>query len=98
MIPSSSWLKPLSGNPNVRVCGCAPLGCGADTAFVGVRVKVDGSGTVTEAPKVFGMYQRSCVAAFPGPKVCVTMAGKPTNRESRGKINWPLRFLLILSI
>jgi hypothetical protein len=40
-----------------RTSGCAPLGCGTDRAFIGVRVEVDGAGTVTEAPKVFGMYQ-----------------------------------------
>jgi hypothetical protein len=40
-----------------RTSGCAPLGCGTDTAFIGVRVKLDGAGTVTEAPRVFGMYQ-----------------------------------------
>lgn len=42
---------------SLRTSGCAPLGCGADTAFIGVRVKLDGAGVVTEARKVFGMYQ-----------------------------------------
>jgi hypothetical protein len=42
---------------SLRTSGCAPLGCGTDAAFIGVRVKLDGAGTVTEAPKVFGMYQ-----------------------------------------
>jgi len=42
---------------SLRTSGCAPLGCGADTAFIGVRVKLDVAGTVGEAPKVFGMYQ-----------------------------------------
>jgi hypothetical protein len=42
---------------SLRTLGCAPLGCGADTAFIGVRVKLDGFGSVAEAPTVFGMYQ-----------------------------------------
>jgi hypothetical protein len=42
---------------SLRTSGCAPLGCATDAAFIGVRVKLDGGGTVTEAPKVFGMYQ-----------------------------------------
>jgi len=41
----------------LRMAGCAPFGCGADTAFIGVDVKLDGADTVNEAPKVFGMYQ-----------------------------------------
>jgi hypothetical protein len=41
----------------LRMSGCAPLGCGTDRAFIGVQVKFDAAGTVTEAPKVFGMYQ-----------------------------------------
>ena len=36
--------------------GCAPLGCGTDNAFIGVRVTVDADGTVTGEPKVVGMY------------------------------------------
>lgn len=42
---------------SLRTSGCAPLGCGTDAAFIGVHVKLDGAGTVTEAPRVFGMYQ-----------------------------------------
>ena len=42
---------------SLRTPGCAPLGCGTDAAFIGVRVKLDEAGTVTEVPKVFGMYQ-----------------------------------------
>lgn len=37
--------------------GCSPLGCGTDRAFISVQVKLDAAGTVTEAPKIFGMYQ-----------------------------------------
>jgi hypothetical protein len=37
--------------------GCAPLGCGTDRGFISVQVKFDAAGTVTEAPKVVGMYQ-----------------------------------------
>ena len=36
--------------------GCAPLGCGTDDALIGVRVKVDADGTVTEKPEVVNMY------------------------------------------
>jgi hypothetical protein len=42
---------------SLRTLGCAPLGCGTDRAFIGAHVKLDGAGTVTEAPRVFGMYQ-----------------------------------------
>jgi hypothetical protein len=42
---------------SLRAPGCAPFGCFTDAAFIGVRVELDGAGTVTEAPKVFGMYQ-----------------------------------------
>ncbi len=41
----------------LRMEGCSPLGCGTNTAFIGVRLKVDEAGTVTETPRVFGMYQ-----------------------------------------
>jgi hypothetical protein len=41
----------------LRTEACAPLGCFKDTAFIGVRVSLDEAGTVTESPKVFGMYQ-----------------------------------------
>lgn len=36
--------------------GCGPLGCGTDSALIGVRVKLDSAGAVTEKPKVIGMY------------------------------------------
>jgi len=42
---------------SLRPPGCAPFGCFRDAGFIGVRVQLDGAGTVTEAPKVFGMYQ-----------------------------------------
>jgi hypothetical protein len=41
----------------LRTSGCAPLGCGTDRALIGVRVKFAATGTVTEVPKVVGMYQ-----------------------------------------
>jgi|SRR5882724_2256983 len=40
----------------LTIGGCAPLGCGTDDALIGVRVKVDAEGTVTEEPKVVNMY------------------------------------------
>jgi hypothetical protein len=42
---------------SLRTSGCAPLGCGTDRAFIGVNVKLDEAGRVTETPNVFGMYQ-----------------------------------------
>jgi hypothetical protein len=36
--------------------GCAPLGCGTDRALIGIRVKIDADGTVTDEPVVIGMY------------------------------------------
>ena len=36
--------------------GCAPLGCGTDRTMVGVSVKLDNAGAVTEEPKVVGAY------------------------------------------
>jgi len=42
---------------SLRTSGCAPLGCFTNAAFIGVRVKLDETGAVTEVPKVFGMYQ-----------------------------------------
>jgi hypothetical protein len=41
----------------LRPPACAPLGCFKDTAFIGVQVELDESGSVKEPPKVFGMYQ-----------------------------------------
>lgn len=40
----------------LRTTGCAPFGCGADTAFIRVHVAVDVQGTVTDHPQVTGMY------------------------------------------
>ena len=40
--------------------GCGPLGCGTDSAVIGVQVKLDSAGAVTEKPTVVGMYT-SCL-------------------------------------
>jgi len=40
----------------LRTSGCAPLGCGTDSALIGVRVKLDRDGTVTHEPTVVDMY------------------------------------------
>ena len=40
--------------------GCGPLGCGEDSALIGVRVKLDSTGAVAEKPEVVGMYT-SCL-------------------------------------
>ena len=45
---------------NLETSGCAPFGCGTDKAFIGVDVKLDGSGNVSEVPRVVGMY-RDCL-------------------------------------
>jgi hypothetical protein len=36
--------------------GCGPLGCGTDSALIGVRVKLDSAGAVTEKATVVRMY------------------------------------------
>jgi hypothetical protein len=36
--------------------GCAPFGCGADSALIGVRVKLDSAGAVAEEAKVVALY------------------------------------------
>jgi hypothetical protein len=38
------------------VGGCAPLGCGTNSALIGVRVRVDSDGTVTGEPEIVSMY------------------------------------------
>ena len=40
----------------IYTTGCAPFGCGLDSALIGVRVHVVGAGTVTSEPMVVGMY------------------------------------------
>ena len=40
----------------VRTFGCAPFGCGSDAALIGVSVKLDPAGAVTEEPTVIDMY------------------------------------------
>ena len=41
---------------SLRTSGCAPFGCGTDSALIGVRVKLDEEGTVIEEPTVSGLY------------------------------------------
>ncbi|PYU46881.1 MAG: hypothetical protein DMG53_10850 [Acidobacteria bacterium] len=36
--------------------GCAPFGCGSDSALIGVSVKLDPAGAVTEEPTLIGIY------------------------------------------
>ena len=36
--------------------GCAPFGCGSDSAMIGVRVKLNYAGAVMEEPKVVDLY------------------------------------------
>jgi hypothetical protein len=36
--------------------GCAPFGCGTDSALIGVSVQLSQAGTVTDEPKVVSLY------------------------------------------
>jgi hypothetical protein len=36
--------------------GCAPFGCGTDSAVIGVRVKLDSAGSVAREPQVNSIY------------------------------------------
>jgi len=40
----------------MQTSGCAPLGCGTDSAVIGIRVKLDPAGTVTEEPIIVSLY------------------------------------------
>ena len=41
----------------IYTVGCAPaIACGTDRALIGVRVKVDSEGAVTDEPKVVSLY------------------------------------------
>ena len=40
----------------LNTVGCAPAGCGSDNAFIGLKVPVDGTGTVIGKPVVGGFY------------------------------------------
>jgi hypothetical protein len=40
----------------LQTSGCAPLGCGTDAALIGVRVKLDQTGTVAGEPTVVNLY------------------------------------------
>jgi hypothetical protein len=39
-----------------QAMGCAPFGCGADTATIGVSVAIDSQGRVNGEPHVSGIY------------------------------------------
>lgn len=41
---------------SLQTTGCAPFGCSKDTALIQVHVSVDSQGTVTDHPRVIGMY------------------------------------------
>jgi hypothetical protein len=40
----------------IYTSGCAPSGCGSDTALLGLRVKVDEAGTVVSEPLIGAIY------------------------------------------
>ena len=40
----------------VTIEGCAPAGCGSDTAYLGLRVEVDDAGRVTGEPVIGAIY------------------------------------------
>ena len=44
----------------IYTTGCAPAGCGSDDAFIGLRAKVDNSGTVVSEP-VVGAFYTNCL-------------------------------------
>jgi hypothetical protein len=53
------WLKDVGSEAIgtlYTVGGCAPLGCGTNNALIGVRVKVDGDGTVAGEPETVSIY------------------------------------------
>lgn len=53
-IPVTFVAGQATGTVNVK--GCAPSGCGSDDASLGIRVKVDGKGTVISQPVVGSIY------------------------------------------
>jgi hypothetical protein len=40
----------------IHTKGCAPAGCGSDDALLGLRIKVDSTGSVSGEPHVGAMY------------------------------------------
>ena len=53
-IPVSFVAGEASGT--ISTMGCAPAGCGSDAALLGLRVKIDGTGTVIGEPIVGALY------------------------------------------
>jgi len=45
-----------SASGSLMTSGCAPFGCGLDSALIGVRVDLDEEGAVKSEPVVVGMY------------------------------------------
>lgn len=41
---------------DLRTTGCAPFGCGADTAIIGVSIAIDSQERVSGEPHVSGIY------------------------------------------
>jgi hypothetical protein len=41
---------------SIRTSGCAPFGCGTDSAFISVRVRLDRAGAVADEPIVGAIY------------------------------------------
>jgi hypothetical protein len=52
------WSSEYEGTIHTK--GCAPAGCGSDDAILGLRVKVDSTGTVVGEPSVHDFY-RDCL-------------------------------------
>jgi hypothetical protein len=40
----------------ISATGCAPAGCGSDAALIGLRGRVDATGTVVSVPVVVSLY------------------------------------------
>jgi hypothetical protein len=53
-IPFAATGSEVSGT--LFTSGCAPFGCGTDEALIGVRVRVNAEGVVTEEPQVVDLY------------------------------------------
>ena len=53
-IPVSFVAREASGT--ISTMGCAPAGCGSDAALIGLRVKIDDTGTVIGEPVIGALY------------------------------------------
>lgn len=52
----SNMLGATYATGTIYTTGCAPFGCGTDSALIGVRVKIDPGGNTMEKPEVVDLY------------------------------------------